>query len=176
MNSKCSEIKVLVFCWLLAIGQATLLHAAQEKSSGAGATVLFGDRTARLDKVLIEGDSLAVPVEQFSEVTGLELKPEGVCQGELCIPLTPEARRAVLRNRDGREWIFLTALAERLGQVVEAVPAERVWSFGEVPATVATGLESGMAPDFALPDRTSKLVRLSDFRGKKVLLLTWASW
>jgi len=32
------------------------------------------------------------------------------------------------------------------------------------------------APDFALPDRDGKMVRLSDFRGKKVLIVTWASW
>ena len=32
------------------------------------------------------------------------------------------------------------------------------------------------APDFVLPDRTGKIVHLSDFRGKKVFLVTWASW
>jgi peroxiredoxin len=33
-----------------------------------------------------------------------------------------------------------------------------------------------MAPDFEMKDRAGKLVRLSDFRGKKVMLVTWASW
>jgi peroxiredoxin len=37
-------------------------------------------------------------------------------------------------------------------------------------------LGSAMAPDFALPNREGKLVRLSDFKGKKVLIVTWASW
>jgi len=32
------------------------------------------------------------------------------------------------------------------------------------------------AADFALPDPTGRLHRLSDYRGKKVLLVTWASW
>jgi peroxiredoxin len=32
------------------------------------------------------------------------------------------------------------------------------------------------APDFSLPNMEGELIRLSDFRGKKVLLLTWASW
>ena len=37
-------------------------------------------------------------------------------------------------------------------------------------------LESRIAPDFAIPNRTGKIVHLSDFRGRKVLLVTWASW
>ena len=37
-------------------------------------------------------------------------------------------------------------------------------------------LRSAMAPDFELPNREGELVRLSDFRGKKVLIVTWASW
>ena len=32
------------------------------------------------------------------------------------------------------------------------------------------------APDFTLPDSTGRMHRLSDHRGKKVLLVTWASW
>ncbi len=36
--------------------------------------------------------------------------------------------------------------------------------------------ESRIAPDFAVPDRKGKIVHLSDFRGKKALVFTWASW
>ena len=57
-----------------------------------------------------------------------------------------------------------------------------------VLATVAVGVAAvvglaalhrrtpGLAPDFAVPDRKGKIVHLSDFRGKKVLVITWASW
>ncbi len=38
------------------------------------------------------------------------------------------------------------------------------------------GLSSLQAPDFTLPDMAGKMHSLSDFRGKKVLLVTWASW
>jgi len=52
----------------------------------------------------------------------------------------------------------------------------RVWSFGEMPLLRGQFIESRVAPDFALPDRSGRPVRLSDFRGRKVLVLTWASW
>jgi cytochrome oxidase Cu insertion factor (SCO1/SenC/PrrC family) len=51
-----------------------------------------------------------------------------------------------------------------------------VWSFGNIPVTRNAFLQTAMAPDFALPDRDGTLVRLSDFKGKKVLVITWASW
>jgi peroxiredoxin len=45
-----------------------------------------------------------------------------------------------------------------------------------MPVVRGSFLESRIAPEFAVPDRTGRPVRLSQFRGKKVLLVTWASW
>lgn len=36
--------------------------------------------------------------------------------------------------------------------------------------------EGELAPDFALPDRSGQIVRLSDYRGKWVLVHFWATW
>ena len=36
--------------------------------------------------------------------------------------------------------------------------------------------EGDTAPDFTLPDLEGRLHSLSEHRGKKVLLVTWASW
>ncbi len=62
----------------------------------------------------------------------------------------------------------------RMGRAYDS--EHRTWSFGQVPSTRSAFLDSAIAPDFALPDREGNLVHLSDFRGKKVLLLAWASW
>jgi len=52
---------------------------------------------------------------------------------------------------------------------------------GPAAEAAETGLETGirkgqLAPDFALEDLQGNTVRLSDFRGKKVLVNFWATW
>ena len=79
-------------------------------------------------------------------------------------------------TRGGQPWFNVTELARKLEQAFVADHDHRVWSFGEIPVTRTSFLRSARAPDFALPNREGELVRLSDFRGKKVLVVTWASW
>ena len=51
-----------------------------------------------------------------------------------------------------------------------------VWFFGEAAVTRRATLASLEAPDFELPDLDGTMHRLSDYRGRKVLLSAWASW
>jgi hypothetical protein len=84
----------------------------------------------------------------------------------VCIPIPKELKSG--------EWFNLTGFARRTGEAF--VSDTNVWSFGEIPVMGGRYQISRMAPDFAVPDRQGKLVHLSDFRGKKVLVITWASW
>jgi hypothetical protein len=54
--------------------------------------------------------------------------------------------------------------------------ARGVWVLGEGADERAAALASLVAPDFTLPDVNGRPHSLSDYRGKKVFLVSWASW
>src|SRR5262245_12865911 len=112
---------------------------------------------------------------ELTRATRFEVKPQGVCREELCFAL-PKTRHAdFLRKQSGREWFNLTAFAELVRQPVARDAATATWYFG-LRSDQRQTLASLRAPDFSLPDMEGKLHSLSDFHGKKVLLVTWASW
>jgi len=104
--------------------------------------------------------------------TGWVAKPEGLCRGPVCVPVPAGREREFV---DGGR-INLAALWRHLGR--PAVRSERghVWVLSEGAQERKAALASLEAPDFALPDPTGRMHRLSDYRGKKVFLVTWASW
>ncbi len=137
-------------------------------------TVLWEDREATAAGAQAEGDALWLPAEQLQAVSGWALKPEGACRDEICVPL-PAGREAEFLRDGGREF-NLAALARLLGQPEVHEQAPAVWAFGEAAAARRDSLRSLEAPDFALPDLEGRVHRLSDYRGRKVFLVSWASW
>lgn len=117
-------------------------------------------------------EALWVSAKDALRVTGWEAKPEGLCKGETCVPLPAGRDREFVA--DGR--INLATLWRHLGQ--PAVRSERghAWVLSESARERKAALASLEAPDFALPDPSGRMHRLSDYRGKKVFLVTWASW
>ena len=101
-------------------------------------------------------------------VTGWTRKPEGMCRGELCVPLAKD------NPPDGS--IDLAAFWRTLGHPVVSDQRGDVWVPGTAADSRATALAGAEAPDFTLPDLAGVPHRLSDLCGKKVFLTTWASW
>jgi hypothetical protein len=130
------------------------------------ATVLFGENTVALDKTRTIDNNLWVQSKDLPRVNEFEVKPQGACRADVCIPLSK-----TLKSGD---WFNLTGFAHKIGETI--VADQNVYSFGEIPVLRGSFYNSRVAPDFAVPDRRGKLVHLSDFRGKKVLVVTWASW
>ncbi len=114
------------------------------------------------------GDSLVIDAADLQRVTGWALKPEGLCKGELCVPMHGA------RHTDGR--IDAAAFWRRLGNPVLSDEAGETWVLGAGATERSEALGSLDAPDFELPDVNGIPRRLSSLRGKKVFLATWASW
>jgi hypothetical protein len=139
--------------------------------NGAGATVLYDGRSILLERVSVDAQSpetLWIQKSDLPRVNGFELKPQGACRADVCIPIASSMTRGSTFN--------LTAFSQRVGQRFVADSTSRVWSFAEIPVVRGAYLDSRMAPDVSIPDRKGRAVRLSQFRGRKVLLVTWASW
>jgi hypothetical protein len=119
-----------------------------------------------------EGERLWLSDADLERATGWELKPEGLCRGGMCVPI-PAGRSGEL-VRGGR--IDAAAFWRLLDWPVAHSADGAVWVLGEGAAERAAALRSLEAPDFALPDAAGRMHSLSDHRGKKVLLVSWASW
>ena len=145
-------------------------------NTNTAVTILFGDRVVTIQQAHIEAPDLWIMPDDLKRVNDFELKPHGACLDEICIPVSHSGDDALVRISEEKTWFNLTGFARKLDQAFVADTASRVWSFGEITAVRGSYFNDGIAPEFALPDRTGKQISLSDFRGKKVLLLTWASW
>jgi hypothetical protein len=140
--------------------------AAVAAPSTGPTTVLYHDSTVKLNQVRPDSKDLWVRAADLPRINEFELKPQGACRADMCIPIAK-----TLKNGP---WFNLTGFSRKLGQAY--VSDSGVWSFGEIPVMRGSFYNSRIAPDFAVPDRKGKVVHLSDFRGKKVLVFTWASW
>jgi hypothetical protein len=65
-------------------------------------------------------------------------------------------------------------LAARLGMPLVEDGAHGLWCLG--PEAGGRALSSAVAPELTLPDIHDTEFRLSSLRGRKVLLVAWASW
>ena len=113
--------------------------------------------------------SLEVETGVFEAASGWHLRPEGACQGDVCVPL-PDG----VRSADGSR-LQLDKLADRLGAALVHDDRRGLYAVG--PATVTgRALTSAEAPELELPDLDGNVFRLSSLHGQKVLLVAWASW
>jgi hypothetical protein len=118
----------------------------------------------------VRPDGLRLAPAEVARALGWELRPEGLCRGDVCVPVRD---RAMLVDDDG---ISLAALARVLDRPLAVDVDEGVAVLGASAAGRAARLASREAPDLTLPDLDGRLHSLRDQRGKKTLLIAWASW
>jgi hypothetical protein len=119
--------------------------------------------------VIIE--SAKVSAEELQTRTGWELKPEGLCKGDRCVPLADGERPTA---NGEREELDVRAVAERLRMPLVHDEAHGLHALG--PESGGRALSSAQLPAITLPDRDGNPFSLQSLLGSKVLLVAWASW
>lgn len=108
-------------------------------------------------------ESLAITAEQFAAGTGWDIKPEGACKAEVCVPL------------DQSGGFDLAATADRLRMALVHDEQAGLWALG--PESLGDrALVSAEAPELVLDDIDGNQFRLSSLRGQKVVLVSWAPY
>jgi hypothetical protein len=106
-------------------------------------------------------DRLDLDENAFRAATGWEIKPEGACKGDVCVPLP-----------DGYE---LRSTAERLGMALIGDRNHDVWALG--PASLdGRALTTAELPELILEDLDGEDFDLASLRGQKVVLVAWAPY
>jgi hypothetical protein len=133
------------------------------------ATIITDEGTHEVDGAARPGTVLLAP-PVLRDVTGWELKPEGLCRGEVCIPV--RGRDTV--DVDGLLDVRVVAdLLHRPFVVDDELP---IAVLGESAATRRAELSGRTVGDFTLSDVDGHPVRWKRFGRKKKVLVAWASW
>jgi len=117
-------------------------------------------------------EALWLPLREAEAVTGWAAKAEGFCKDEVCVPVPAGREQEFIRGTR----LNVGAMWQHLGQPIARSERGHVWVLGRSAGDRVAALRSLEAPDFSLPDIAGRAHSLSEHRGKKVLLVTWASW
>jgi hypothetical protein len=135
-------------------------------------TLIYAGRPPYGTTATPEGDDLWLAGDELAAATGWALKPEGLCQADRCVRIPHGREDELVRNAQ----VNVAALARLLEQPVLRDDAHGVWYISDAAPARRAAMQSLQAPDFTLPDLEGRLHTLADYRGKKVFLVSWASW
>lgn len=111
-----------------------------------------------------------VEAAAFGSSTGWMHKPEGLCKGDLCVPV---------RNphvlSDG-ESIDIAEFARVTNRNILIDSGRKIIALGDQATSRAQSMATLDAPNFTLPDINGKMVSFYDYNRRKRLLLAWSSW
>jgi len=132
-------------------------------------TILDGERAIPI-AARRTGERVLLDAAGVKDGLGWEIHDGLLCNDSMCIPLDDES--AVVREGA----IDLAGLARAMDRALAVDLDERAAFLGGSARERSQALASQHAPDFALPDLAGRTHTLHEHRGKKILLVAWASW
>jgi hypothetical protein len=130
---------------------------------------LISDQVRTAEATISEGRMLLAP-ERLADAIGWELKPQGLCQDDVCVPVRDPASLFVGKDLD------LEAVAVALGRMIVVDTDSGIAAMAMDAGGRHGALDSLRAPSFVLDDLDGRPHRLEEWRGSKKLLVAFASW
>ena len=130
---------------------------------------VLGDEVATTEGEWADGRPLIEP-NALTAAVGWTLKPEGLCRDDQCVPVRD---RSIVEVGDK---VDLAGAASALDRPTLVDPDTNSVVVGQPNATRRAALLNRQAPDFTLADLDGEDRSLSDYAGKKRLLVAFSSW
>ena len=131
--------------------------------------IVLSEKVNALEGSWIDGEPY-VTATDIEKVLGWQVKPEGLCRGDVCIPIDD----GIVSQDDNS--LNLKDVAAIAGRPSLSAPEARIITIGQPHAVRSKALKDRIAPDFTLPDISGADQALSDWAGKKRLLVAFSSW
>ncbi len=115
-------------------------------------------------------DEAYVAPKDIEAILGWQVKPEGLCKNDACIPI---GENVSLGEDDS---LNLKDTATLVGHPSLSVPETGMIVIGESRDVRSKALKDRIAPNFTLSDISGVDRSMSDWAGKKRLLVAFSSW
>jgi hypothetical protein len=132
-------------------------------------TVLTETGAHALEAHLADG-AVRVPAAALDDLLGWHLQPQGLCRGDVCMPL----HGAGAPDAAGR--VDLLAIAALVGRPAVRDAEADIVAIGIAADERVRALRELELPAFSLPDLDGAVHHSTDWRGRKTLLLAFSSW
>jgi hypothetical protein len=132
-------------------------------------TIIDAERAVPV-RAEVTGERVRLDPAALKDGLGWEIHDGLLCNDAMCIPLADEGALV----RDG--GVDLGGLARALARPLAVDTEEGAAFLGASARERSQALAAQQAPDFSLPDLDGRLHTLREHRGKKILLVAWASW
>jgi hypothetical protein len=119
---------------------------------------------------VVDGERLLISPGSLPDALGWELKPEGLCRDNVCVPVRDRARLMVGERLD------VGAVADALGRLAVVDAEVGIAALALPKEGRRAALREHRAPAFTLPDLDGVEHALDEWHGKKKLLVAFASW
>ena len=102
----------------------------QQARTSRPVTILYQGKTTSISHAVSTDDDVWLTLPDLTASTGWEIKPEGICRGEICIMVPDEIMSSLLQEEGEKNWFNLAGFTRFLERPYARDDAQNVWSFG----------------------------------------------